>query len=44
MSTFEITGGVDPLLTVQMQKGDVLFAESNAMVAMDKSLTLTAAF
>ena len=41
MSTFEITGGVDPLLTVQMQKGDVLFAESNAMVAMDKSLTLT---
>ena len=27
MSTFEITGGVDPLLTVQMQKGDVLFPE-----------------
>ena len=28
MSTFEITGGVDPLLTVQMQKGDVLFASA----------------
>lgn len=41
MSTFEITGGVDPLLAVRMQKGGVLFAESNAMVAMDKSLTLT---
>lgn len=41
MSTFEITGGVDPLLTVQMQRGDVLFAENNAMVAMDKALTLT---
>lgn len=41
MSTFEVTGNVDPLLTVRMQKGDVLFAESNAMVSMDKSLTLT---
>jgi uncharacterized protein (TIGR00266 family) len=41
MSQFEITGGVDPLLKVNLEKGETLFAENNAMVAMDASLTLT---
>ena len=37
---FEITGSVDPLLSCQLEKGDVLLAESNAMVAMDNNLKL----
>lgn len=41
MSTFEITGGVDPVLHAHLEKGEVLYAENNAMVAMDQSLTLT---
>ncbi len=41
MSQFEITGSVDPLLKVTLEKGEVLYAENNAMVAMDSSITLT---
>ena len=32
---FEITGGVDPLLSVELERGEKVLAESNAMVAMD---------
>lgn len=41
MIEFEVTGGVDPLLKAHLDKGDILFAESNAMVSMDQTLTLT---
>ena len=37
---FEITGSVDPLLSVSLQKGEEVLAESNAMVAMDGDLSL----
>lgn len=37
---FNITGGVDPLLTVSLEKGEKVLAESNAMVAMDGNLRL----
>lgn len=40
MVRFEITGGVDPLLTVSLELGDKVLAESNAMVAMDGDLSL----
>jgi uncharacterized protein (AIM24 family) len=40
MVRFEITGGVDPLLAVNLERGDKVLAESNAMVAMDGALTL----
>lgn len=37
---FEITGSVDPLLSVSLEKGEKVLAESNAMVAMDSDLSL----
>mgnify|MGYP000289713469 FL=1 len=37
---FEITGCVDPLLSVTLEKGEKVLAESNAMVAMDGDLSL----
>ena len=37
---FEITGSVDPLLSVSLEKGEKVLAESNAMVAMDGDLRL----
>ena len=40
MAQFDISGSVDPLLSVTLNKGESLFAESNAMVAMDASLSL----
>ena len=40
MVHFEVTGGVDPLLTAHMQKGDKVLAEANAMVAMQDGLSL----
>ena len=40
MVRFEIEGGVDPLLLVRLEKGDAVATESNAMVAMDRSLSL----
>jgi len=41
MVTFEITGGVDPLLRAHLEQGDTLYAENNAMVSMDETLSLT---
>ena len=40
MVRFEVEGGVDPLLRVTLEKGDSVATESNAMVAMDASLSL----
>lgn len=40
MVQFQIEGGVDPLLIVRLEKGDAVATESNAMVAMDRSLSL----
>ncbi|EJX02504.1 protein containing DUF124, partial [gut metagenome] len=40
MVRFDITGGVDPLLCATLEKGDSVLAESNAMVAMDATLSL----
>ncbi len=37
---FEITGSVDPLLSVTLEKGEKVLAESNAMVSMDGDLSL----
>ncbi len=37
---FEITGSIDPLLCVSLEKGEKVLAESNAMVAMDGDLSL----
>lgn len=37
---FEITGSVDPLLSVTLEKGEKVLAESNAMMAMDGDLSL----
>lgn len=41
MAQFDISGSVDPLLSVTLNKGENLFAESNAMVAMDGTLSLS---
>lgn len=40
MVRFEISGSVDPLLTVSLDTGEKVLAESNAMVAMDGTLSL----
>lgn len=40
MARFDITGGIDPLLSVTLDEGERVLAESNAMVAMDGSLAL----
>lgn len=40
MVRFDMSGSVDPLLSVSLDKGDVILAESNAMVAMDGVLSL----
>lgn len=40
MAHFEITGTMDPFLTVKLEKGEKLFAESDAMVTMDAALEL----
>lgn len=41
MAQFDISGSVDPILSVTLNKGESLFAESNAMVAMDGTLSLS---
>lgn len=41
MTQMTITGSVDPLVTVYLQAGDSVYAERNAMVAMDAALSLT---
>jgi uncharacterized protein (TIGR00266 family) len=40
MATFTVTGEVDPFLHVALQQGDVIYAESNAMVMMEDVLDL----
>ena len=40
MTTFTVTGDVDPFLQVSMQRGEKIFCESNAMVMMDAALEL----
>ncbi len=40
MVRFEVEGGVDPLLRVRLEQGDSIATESNAMVAMEASLSL----
>ena len=41
MPRMTVTGSIDPLLSVTLEKGEVVFAERNAMVAMDDTLALT---
>lgn len=41
MIEFEVTGSVDPILKAKLAQGDVLYCESDAMVAMDEVLSLT---
>ncbi len=41
MPQLTVTGSIDPLLCVELQKGESIFAERNAMVAMDETLALT---
>lgn len=40
MTTFNVTGDIDPFLQVSMQRGERIFCESNAMVMMDSTLEL----
>lgn len=41
MTTFTVLGTIDPLLQADLKRGDAIAAESNAMVAMDETLTLS---
>lgn len=41
MPRMTVTGSVDPLLSVQLEDGETVFAERNAMVAMDGNLALS---
>lgn len=41
MPQMTISGSIDPLLSVALEKGEAIFAERNAMVAMDSTLALT---
>lgn len=41
MPRMTVTGSIDPLLSVALEKGEAIFAERNAMVAMDDTLALT---
>ncbi|MDS4040565.1 MAG: TIGR00266 family protein [Candidatus Competibacter sp.] len=40
MSTFTITGDIDPFLHVSLRKGEKIYCESNAMVMMEATLDL----
>jgi len=40
MTTFTITGEIDPFLHVSMQQGDKIYCESGAMVMMESNLSL----
>ena len=42
MATFTVMGEVDPFLHVALQPGDVIYAESDAMVMMEEALDLEA--
>lgn len=41
MTKMTVTGSVDPLLNVSLEDGETVYAERNAMVAMDANLSLT---
>ena len=41
MSVMTVTGSVDPVLSVRLEEGETLYAERNAMVCMDGTLSLT---
>ncbi len=41
MPVLTVSGSVDPLLSVVLEKGECIFAERNAMVSMDSTLALT---
>ena len=41
MPQMTISGSIDPLLSVVLEKGEAIFAERNAMVSMDSTLALT---
>ena len=40
MTTFKVTGDIDPFLQVSMKQGERIYCESNAMVMMDSTLEL----
>ena len=42
MPSITVSGSIDPLLSVVLNKGESIFAERNAMVSMDATLALTA--
>lgn len=42
MAKFEKTTGQDPFLHISLNKGEIIYAESNAMVMMDSTLDLEA--
>lgn len=41
MPRITVSGSIDPLLSVVLEKGECIYAESNAMVSMDSTLALT---
>ena len=41
MPHISVSGSIDPLLSVVLDKGESIFAERNAMVSMDSTLALT---
>lgn len=41
MPSITVSGSIDPLLSVVLNKGESIFAERNAMVSMDATLALT---
>lgn len=41
MPRITVSGSIDPLLSVVLDKGESIFAERNAMVSMDSTLALT---
>ncbi len=41
MPRMTVTGSIDPLLSVCLEKGECIYAERNAMVSMDAALALT---
>ncbi|MDP2829802.1 MAG: TIGR00266 family protein [Sulfuricellaceae bacterium] len=41
MPVFTVTGDIDPFLHVSMQKGEIIYCESDAMVMMEDPLDLT---
>lgn len=43
MARFETDGSIDPILRVSLEPGETICAERNAMVAMDRSLSLKGA-